>query len=416
MRGNTRRYRQLGLEDPIFVKSQKTIRRALEANGPLTRAAIKRNLEKEGIPAEGQQLPYLLQRAALDGLICQGPQQGSEPTYVLLSDWVSTWQTFDRTKALGLLAARYLASHGPATPQDLAWWTGLPAREARLALETAPDVVRITADDIQYWSTNSLPPDGIPATGQLLPPFDEYLLGYKERSLTLDPAYASLVNAGGGMLKPTVMVNGEILGIWGYTTQKQQILISIQPFRELTRLERELIAQAADRFGIYKSIPAEVKYVTQSDNNGVRMDPVNRGMKPYALKPGEGWTYRYGIDFTVKAGEVRESSGAAFLEYVTSKGEEPPDHTHATEDEMFYVLEGGVTFRCGQESFDLEKGSFIFLPRGIQHGYTIRSEAPVRLIVVTAPVKEGANNGWGGFVSDLELGQGELIAKPPQAS
>ncbi len=134
--------------------------------------------------------------------------------------------------------------------------------------------------------------------------------------------------------------------------------------------------------------------------------------QPYTLRAGEGWTYRFGIDFVVKAGEGREGSGAAFLEYVTKKGEEPEDHTHASEDEMFYVLEGALTFRCGDASFDVEKGGFIFLPHGLQHGYTITSDEPVRLLALTTPIREGSG-GWGGFVSDMESGQGELIAKPP---
>lgn len=138
----------------------------------------------------------------------------------------------------------------------------------------------------------------------------------------------------------------------------------------------------------------------------------NKRSQPYALKAGEGWTYRFGIDFTVKASEVQTESGVAVLEYSTQQGEEPPDHTHLAEDEMFYVLEGAVTFRCGGKAFDLEKGGFIFLPRGIEHGYTILGAEPVRLLVVTAPVREGVSGGWGGFVSDMELGQGELIATP----
>jgi quercetin dioxygenase-like cupin family protein len=145
------------------------------------------------------------------------------------------------------------------------------------------------------------------------------------------------------------------------------------------------------------------------------MDQTNNRIRPYALRSGEGWTYRFGIDFTLKAREVREGSGAAVLEYVTRKGEEPSDHVHPTEDEMFYVLEGAITFRCNNESFELEKGGFVFLPRGIRHGYTIRSEDPVRLLVVTSPVRDGSGRGWGGFVSDMELGQGELVAQPPGA-
>src|ERR1700730_18387750 len=106
-------------------------------------------------------------------------------------------------------------------------------------------------------------------------------------------------------------------------------------------------------------------------------------MGPYALKSGEGWTYNAGIDFTVKAGEFRSTNGAAFFEYLTRKGEEPPDHTHPSEDEMFYVVEGELTFRCGEQAFDVGPGGFVFLPRGIEHGYTMRSDGPIRLLVVT---------------------------------
>jgi quercetin dioxygenase-like cupin family protein len=82
---------------------------------------------------------------------------------------------------------------------------------------------------------------------------------------------------------------------------------------------------------------------------------------------------------------------------------------------MFYVLEGAISFRCGEETFDLETGGFIFLPYGIEHEYIIRTETPVRLIVITSPVREGAIGGWGGYVSDLESGQGELVSKPQHA-
>jgi quercetin dioxygenase-like cupin family protein len=145
------------------------------------------------------------------------------------------------------------------------------------------------------------------------------------------------------------------------------------------------------------------------------MEQLDGRVRPYALEAGEGWTYHFDVDFTVKAGEIRKGSGAAFLEYVTRRGEEPPGHTHKTEDEMFYVLEGAVTFQCGGMTFDLEKGGFVFLPHGTEHSYTIRSQEPVRLIVVTAPAREGASGGWGGFVSDLEMGQGELLATPHSA-
>lgn len=138
-------------------------------------------------------------------------------------------------------------------------------------------------------------------------------------------------------------------------------------------------------------------------------------MRPYTLKAGEGWTYRYGIDFTVKAGELHPGRRAAFMEYTTRKGEEPHDHSHPTEDEIFYVLSGELTFRCGGESFDVGARGFIYLPQGIEHGYTVRSEEPVRLIVVTIPTSAALGKGWGGFIADVER-HGELVAGPQNRS
>ena len=137
----------------------------------------------------------------------------------------------------------------------------------------------------------------------------------------------------------------------------------------------------------------------------------NGAIRPYALKAGEGWTYSYGIDFTVKAGELGQGRRLAFIQYRTRSGEEPPDHTHATEDEIFYVLQGALTFRCGDDTFELDEGGFVFLPRGIEHGYTIRSDGDVHLLVVTSPAQDEAVGGWGGFVADLEAA-GELRATP----
>jgi hypothetical protein len=261
IRGNSRRYRQLELDAAAFAGSQRVLQRALEAHGPLTRAEIKSQFEKAGVPAEGQQVPYLLQRAALDGLICHGPLRGSEPSYVLQSDWIDPQPALDRAEALRRLALRYFAGHGPATRQDFAWWAGLSAREARLVLDSAPEVLPVEGDGIQYYATGDPPPADLTDSAYLLPPFDAYLLAYKERSLALDPAYAKRVNPGGGMLKPTVLVNGEIRGFWSYKTQRRGMAISLQPFKDFPSRARDLIDTAASQLGSFMSIPIAVSFV-----------------------------------------------------------------------------------------------------------------------------------------------------------
>jgi hypothetical protein len=262
IRRNARRYRQLELDDAAFTRSQNVIRDAIEADGPLTRAEIKVHLEKEGISAQGQQLPYLLQRAALDGLICQGSQHGSEPTYVLVSDWAGEQPTLKPAEALETLAVRYLTSHGPATQRDFAWWAGLTAAEARSALESASVAVPVEANGAQYWAMGDPPPRDVPECGHLLPRFDEWLFGYKGRSLVVAAAHTKRVSAGGGMPKPTVMVNGEIAGTWSYRPRKDEMTVSVQPFRNLESRERELIDRAARELSRFSFVPLKVRLDT----------------------------------------------------------------------------------------------------------------------------------------------------------
>lgn len=126
--------------------------------------------------------------------------------------------------------------------------------------------------------------------------------------------------------------------------------------------------------------------------------------RPYALHRGEGATYSFGPEFIVKAGELGRGRRLAFVDFTTRIGEEPGDHTHPTEDEIFYLVDGSVTFRCDEETFALEAGGFVFLPRGVQHGYTIVSEGTCRMLVITSPADEDASGGWGGLIGDLESG------------
>ena len=109
-------------------------------------------------------------------------------------------------------------------------------------------------------------------------------------------------------------------------------------------------------------------------------------MPGYALRQGEGRTYDWrGHLFTIKAGAAETRGKLAFWEFTTKKGDEPHDHTHDDVDEIFYVLEGSLTFRCGDDEFEVSANGFVFLPRNVQHGYTIHNEGPVRFLGLSAP-------------------------------
>jgi hypothetical protein len=108
----------------------------------------------------------------------------------------------DRDAALGELARRYLRGHAPAADIDLAAWSGLPLRDARRGLERAGDVA-------------SPAPGRIPP--RLLPAFDPYLLGWKDRSFAVPDALAKQVHPGGGILRAVVTDDGLVTGTWSLT-------------------------------------------------------------------------------------------------------------------------------------------------------------------------------------------------------
>ena len=113
--------------------------------------------------------------------------------------------------------------------------------------------------------------------------------------------------------------------------------------------------------------------------------------KPYMLGPGEGRSYEWhDVVFTMKAAAPETDGALALWEVTTRPGEEPHPHVHDAEHEMFYVLNGRVTFRCGRRRIPAGPGDFVFVPRGTTHTYVIDSPE-VHLLGMTTPSSFGDN-------------------------
>ena len=237
-----RRRVELGLSEDMCVRGMRIIRNVLADQGPLTRTELMEHLATNGIRLEGQARPHLLARAALEGLICLGPDRGTEPTYVLLNDWIDqehTGHSLSEDEAYTELTRRYLSAYGPATPGDQAAWSGLPLSKTRaawqrikdelLGVETAGSPVWILKTHEEW--LDELPAD-IPIV-RLLPRFDIYLLGYQKRDLAVPSQYAKRINAGGGIVHPTVLVDGRIVGTWKSKREKNHLVVMVEPFEHL---------------------------------------------------------------------------------------------------------------------------------------------------------------------------------------
>lgn len=256
MAGNRRRYAELGLDEDTLTRGVQAIRAVLANQGPLTRDELVEQLAHHGIRLIGQARPYLLQHAALEGIICLGPDHGTKPTYVLLSDWQGQGyqeHALSQESAHAELARRYLKAYGPATPEDLTAWSGIPISKTRVAWQHIADqLIEVEIAGHPAWMLKAHakwldePPQPAPVV-RLLPAFDTYLLGYKKRDLAVPPQHAKRINAGGGLLNPVLLVDGRAMGTWKSKQQKQHLDVILQPFDQLSpELKSGLQAEVTD--------------------------------------------------------------------------------------------------------------------------------------------------------------------------
>lgn len=202
---NRRRLGQEGVAPDDAERAVQIVERALAGDGPLTRPELAERIAADGIRTDGQAIVHLLMLAALRGIAVLGPlRDDGRHAFALARDWLGAAppRELDRDAALAELARRYLTGHAPATPTDLASWSGLPLRDARAGLQA------IASDD----AARDPAPDAIPA--RLLPAFDPYLLGWKDRAFAVPARHAKRVQPGGGILRATATVDGLAVGTW----------------------------------------------------------------------------------------------------------------------------------------------------------------------------------------------------------
>jgi len=256
---NARRLQQqFDLDEAVLARSRKVLERALQGSQQLSRNAVYRALEATHISTAGGRGLQIVWRLAQEGVICFGAREGKQPTFVLLDEWVPHAKSMARHQALTELAQRYFTSHGPATVQDFAWWSGLAASDAQAGLEMVKShLAQEVMGGQAYWfySSTSTAQEASP-TAHLLPAYDEYTVAYKDRSAVLDPSYAQRADSGHG-ISPTMILDGQIVGTWKRTLKKGSAVITPNPFTRLTKAQERAFAAAAHQYGAFLGPPAE---------------------------------------------------------------------------------------------------------------------------------------------------------------
>ena len=250
--GLTRRYKELELDPATFRKTNSILAKALKGNKQLTRGELKAVLEKKGISCDGQRMAFILHRASLDRIICFGVTRERKQTHALFDEMVPRTKPKEREEGLAELARRYFTSHGPASIQDYIWWSGLSAADAKAGLEMAKsELDHDSIDGRVYWMPTDTPAVRHDApVAQLLPPFDEFLLGYKDRSASIDKPVSNLLRTG-GMPDATIIVDGKVAGKWSRTFKKNGMFVELKMFRTFNSLEEKAIENAVGRYEMF---------------------------------------------------------------------------------------------------------------------------------------------------------------------
>jgi hypothetical protein len=262
---NQRRYKELGLDESALTLGLKIIHETLASHAPMTRQELAPYLTGKGINTQGQALIYLINRAALEGVLCLGPEIEGKQAYVLWDDWVGQELKSIGKDGLGLLVERYLGSYGPASPPDFSAWSGLPlgmVRETWVRLEDRLIEIEFPGGN-GFILSEQAPvldepyPDWLGV--QLLPKFDTFLLGYKQRGLFIAPGHARRVNAGGGILKAVLLVNGSVQGTWKIISKGKAVIVQVDPFTRLSPADREALDVRVEGIGQFLGLEAALE-------------------------------------------------------------------------------------------------------------------------------------------------------------
>ena len=213
------------------------------------KSALKEDLAAglldRGIEMTDQRLSYHIRLAEYAGLLCSGDLTPLRRTCALVADKVPSAQPLPREEALALLARKYFRSHGPATLEDFAWWSGLGILECKRGMDAiGPELIQERWKGLDLYSHETGRTRGFRSgCVHLLPPYDEYLIGYKSRHVSLHPDHTHRAHNNSGIFWPVALLDGEVVGNWGYSSGK----VAVDLFRPETILDEDSLEKNRKR-------------------------------------------------------------------------------------------------------------------------------------------------------------------------
>lgn len=257
VRWGTRRLAQLGIEKRAQERALDEISKALQPGEPVTRNELAARIERRKVALNPSTRIHVFRLATMRRIACQGPNIGGRPTLVREDAWLGPRPPHDGDAALKELARRYLSAFAPATEADFAGWAGLGLEQIRSALAGIAKelrAVRIGNETAFTLAGGARSPRG--RMVRLLPAWDTYLMGHRDRDFLLEPTHWKTAMPGGGIIRATILVDGVVRGTWRLKRSGKKIGVELEPFEKLDpATTKALAAEVADvgRFEGYGS-------------------------------------------------------------------------------------------------------------------------------------------------------------------
>jgi len=198
---------------------------------------------------------FLLHIMRARDVICSGPNQGTEASYVRADKWIKNWKDVPQEKAERELLVKYLKAHGPATINDFAIWEGLYMKDAKdIWSKEAENMAEVDIEGTKASILESDLPDletveiENPVV-RLVPYFDSFLLGHKSHLNIVDEKNRKKIYRNQGWVSPVFLVEGPAQGVWSHVQKKNDLEVKITPFSKLSNQVAQRVKEEASDLG-----------------------------------------------------------------------------------------------------------------------------------------------------------------------
>ena len=240
----------LDIPNELYTKAHDLLEKILCGKKSLTKQEIAEHFTRSGIVADNHRMTRFMARAEQEGIICSGEDRGSKCTYALLEERVPPMPELTKDESLARLARSYFRSHSPAVLQDFIWWSGLPVSDAKQAVYLIASELITEQWKEQTWYIHDTCRTRGKLSGHihLLPSYDEYLLGYKDRTDVLPKEHYPKAFTNNGLFYPVILHEGQVIGNWSKSAKKGSASIECSWFRSNDCVDETVLNQEKDKY------------------------------------------------------------------------------------------------------------------------------------------------------------------------